>query len=239
MARTDAIGNTPTMTGIPRPSLYHRWLGWHAPSIRRAGVVAVVGLIVAAALLRVAPWELAVVGGWDAAAFTFLVIIWRIIARADVAKVKQLAMREDETRGGARLLLVGASIASLLGVGFTLGLAGRMTGLPRSLLIAVAVLTVMLSWTVVQTVYILRYADLYFASPPGGIDFGESAGKEEPDYRDFAYFAITIGMTYQVSDTTVRDPRIRRTVLAHAVLSFLFGVVILAGSVNLIAGLVN
>ena len=72
-----------------------------------------------------------------------------------------------------------------------------------------------------------------------GIAFGDSAGQERPDYRDFAYVAFTIGMTYQVSDTTVRDPRIRRTVLSHAVLSYLFGVVIVAGSVNLIAGLVR
>ncbi len=107
------------------------------------------------------------------------------------------------------------------------------------LLIGVAVLTVMLSWTVVNTVYTLRYADLHFGSTAGGIGFGDSAGQERPNYRDFAYVAFTIGMTYQVSDTTVRDPRIRRTVLSHAILAYLFGVVIVAGSVNLIAGLVG
>jgi uncharacterized membrane protein len=227
------------MSGIPPKSVYHRWVGWHAPAMRRAIVVAAVGTVVAAVLLRVARWGLAVVGGWDAAAFTFLAIIWSMILRGDEAHVKRLATREDETRGSAAVLLIVASVASLLGAGFTLGLAGQESGNPRSLLIAVAVLTVMLSWMVIHTVYILRYADLYFRSTVGGIDFGEPAGRAQPDYRDFAYFAFTIGMTYQVSDTTVRDPRIRRAVLGHAILSFLFGVVILGGSVNLIAGLVG
>ena len=72
---------------------------------------------------------------------------------------------------------------------------------------------------------------------PGGIAFGTEDGQQHPGYRDFAYVAFTIGMTYQVSDTTLRDPRIRRTVLAHAILSYVFGVVIVAGSVNLISGL--
>jgi uncharacterized membrane protein len=101
----------------------------------------------------------------------------------------------------------------------------------------VATLTVVLSWTVVNTVFTLRYADAYFSSPPGGIAFGDAAGQEQPSYRDFAYVAFTIGMTYQVSDTTLRDRKMRRSVLFHALLSYVFGVVIVAGSVNLIAGL--
>ena len=105
------------------------------------------------------------------------------------------------------------------------------------LLIGVAVLTVVLSWTVVNTVYTLRYADLHFRSGGVGIAFGDRDGQEQPTYRDFAYVAFTIGMCYQVSDTTVRDRRIRGTVLSQAFLSYLFGVVIVAGSVNLIAGL--
>jgi uncharacterized membrane protein len=97
-------------------------------------------------------------------------------------------------------------VASLLGVGFALSHAGRENGLLRGVLIGLAVLTVMLSWTLVNTVYTLRY---------------------------------TIGMTYQVSDTTLRNTRLRRSVLAHATLSYVFGVVIVAGSVNLISGLVR
>ncbi len=152
---------------------------------------------------------------------------------------QRLATREDETSGSARVLLVGASAASLLGVGFALSLAGRDSGARRVLLIGVAVLTVVLSWTVVNTVYTLRYADLHYRSRAAGIVFGEQDGQERPTYRDFAYVAFTIGMTYQVSDTTVRDRQLRRTVLSHALLSYLFGVVIVGGSVNLIAGLLR
>jgi uncharacterized membrane protein len=199
--------------------------------------VSAVGLTVVVVLLRFLPWGLAVVVGWDAAALTLLVSIWPIILRADAAHAAQLAMREDETRGSAALLLVGASVASLLGVGLALHLAGRESGSLRVLLIGVAVLTVVVSWTVVNTVYTLRYADLHFSSRDGGIAFGDPDGQEPPTYRDFAYVAFTIGMCYQVSDTTVRDPRIRRTVLSHAFLSYVFGVVIVAGSVSLIAGL--
>jgi uncharacterized membrane protein len=137
----------------------------------------------------------------------------------------------------ARTLLVGASVASLLGAGYALHLAGRDSGAPRVLLIGWAVLTVMLSWTVINTVYTLRYADQHFQSKPGGIAFGTEDGQQHPSYHDFAYVAFTIGMCYQVSDTTLRDPRIRGTALAHAILSYVFGVVIVAGSVNLISGL--
>jgi uncharacterized membrane protein len=184
-------------------------------------------------------WELAVIAGWDAAAFSFLLIVWPIILRADSSHAAQLATREDESRGSAALLLVGASVASLLGAGFVLNLAGQDSGPPRVLFIGVAVVTVVLSWTVVNTVYTLRYADLHYRSNAVGIAFGEAAGQERPTYRDFAYVAFTIGMCYQVSDTTVRDPQIRRIVLVHAFVSYLFGVVIVGGSVNLIAGLIR
>jgi uncharacterized membrane protein len=227
------------MTGVPAHTLYHRWLGWHAPAMRRAVTVLIAGLVVAVALLPFVTWGMALVAGWDAAALTFLLATWPIILRADSSRAAQLASREDEREGSARALLVGASVASLLGVGYALILAGRSSGAERVLLIACAILTVMLSWSAMNTVYTLRYADLHFRSKRGGIEFGDQDGQERPSYRDFAYVAFTIGMTYQVSDTTLRDPRIRRSVLAHAFLSYLFGVVIVAGSVNLISGLVR
>jgi uncharacterized membrane protein len=211
-------------------------LGWHAPALRRAVLALSLGLVVALTLMAVTAWELALVGGWDATAFTFLTTVWPIIIRADGAHAAALSAREDETRGSATLLLIGASLASLLGVGFALGLAGRESGSAQFFLITVAVLTVMLSWVVVNTVYTLHYAHLQFKSTATGLAFDDSADRMLT-YRDFAYVAFTIGMTYQVSDTTVRDPKTRGTVLSHALVSYLFGVVIVAGSVNLIAGL--
>src|SRR5215471_16961669 len=206
--------------------------------MRRALTVLIVGLIVALVLLPFVTWGLALVGGWDAAALTTLLAVWPVIVRADGALAPQLAAREDETEGSARTLLVAACVASLAGAGYALHLADRDSGAPRLLLIGVAVLTVVLSWTVINTVYTLRYADENFRSKPGGIAFGaEDDQQQQPGYRDFAYVAFTIGMCYQVSDTTLRDPQIRHSVLAHAILSYVFGVVIVAGSVNLISGL--
>jgi uncharacterized membrane protein len=237
MTRREEIGNTQTMTGVPAPTLYHRWLGWHAPAMRRALTAFIAGLIVAVVLLPFVTWGLALVAGWDADALTVLLAIWPVIIRADSSLAPQLAVREDETESLARALLVGASVASLLGAGYALHLAGRESGAPRVPLIGVAVLTVVLSWTVINTVYTLRYADQHFRSTPGGIAFGADDDQQHPGYRDFAYVAFTICMCYQVSDTTLRDPLIRRTALAHAILSYVFGVVIIAGSVNLISGL--
>ena len=225
------------MTGLPAPTLYNRWLGWHAPAMRRAVIVLIAGLIVAVVLLPFVAWELAVTAGWDAAALTFLSTVWPIIVRADSSHAPQFASREDQTEGSARTLLIGACVASLLGAGYALHLAEQHKGASRALLIATAVLTVVLSWTLINTVFTLRYADQNFRSKPGGIAFGTEDEQQAPSYRDFAYVAFTIGMTYQVSDTTLRDPQIRRSVLAHAILSYVFGVVIVAGSVNLISGL--
>jgi uncharacterized membrane protein len=224
---------------LPAPTHYHRLLGWRAPALQRAVIVMAIGAVVGVGLVFVTSWQMAVIAGWDAAMAVFIGAVWPIILRANGEKTARLATREDETHGEATTLLVGGSAASLLGVGFALGLASRSHGTTRGLLIAVAVLTVALSWTTMNTVYTLRYAHLDYHPRDDGVDFGESEGRHRPAYRDFAYLAFTIGMTYQVSDTTVRSSRIRRTVLAHAVLSYLFGVVIVAGAVNLIASLVT
>ena len=97
--------------------------------------------------------------------------------------------------------------------------------------------TIVSSWLLVHTVFMLRYAHLYYTPPTGGIDF--KMRPEEPDYVDFAYTAFTIGMTFQVSDTDITSRAMRRQVLRHALVSFLFGAVILATTVNVIAGLLN
>jgi uncharacterized membrane protein len=227
------------MREMPPRTMYHRLLGWHAPSLRRFLVVATIGLAVAIAVQPFAPWQLALLNGWDAATASFLLAVWPIIARADGTRTQLLANREDQTRTTAGALLLGASVASLLGVGFALGLAGQRTGLVRALLIGSATLTVILAWCLLNTVFTLRYVHQYFTLSQQGIDFGRPESQVPPSYRDFAYLAFTIGMTYQVSDTAVPDPRIRRTVLWHALLSYLYGVVIVAGAVNLIAGLVK
>jgi uncharacterized membrane protein len=220
-------------------TMYHRWLGRNASELRRAAVVFVIGVIVAIVLLQVTARGVAVIGGWDAAALTFLLATWPIIVQADGPRTEHLATREDPTRVYATVLLLGASVASLLGVGFALVHAGRENGPLRGVLIGLAVLTVVLSWTLVNTVFTLRYAHLHYGKAAPGIAFGDPAGQQPPSYHDFAYVAFTIGMCYQVSDTTLSNTRLRRSALSHALLSYVFGVVIVAGTVNLISGLVH
>ena len=105
----------------------------------------------------------------------------------------------------------------------------------KALLTVVAVVSVFLSWAVVHKTFTLRYARLFFTGPQGGIDFHD--GHKDASYLDFAYVAFTIGMTYQVSDTDLTNRQIRSAALRHALLSYLFGTVIIAMTINVIAGL--
>jgi uncharacterized membrane protein len=114
-----------------------------------------------------------------------------------------------------------------------------VSGEHQGLHICVALLTVIVSWTVVNTIYPLRYADPHFGSKGEGIAFDDAVRRAWPNFRNFAYVAFTIGMTYQVSDRTVRDSRIRRAVLSHALLSYVFDVVIVSGCVSLISSLIR
>jgi uncharacterized membrane protein len=106
----------------------------------------------------------------------------------------------------------------------------------KAYLIALGVLSVALSWAMVHTVFTLRYARTYYLKPEGGVDFNES---DPPTYLDFAYLALSIGMTFQVSDTNLTSKPIRRIALTHAVLSYLFGVVIVALAINVVASLLH
>lgn len=227
---------------VPSPTVYHRWLGWHAPDLRRLVTAGSVGLITGVLLALVVRWQVAALGAWDATGLAFLGGVWPIILRADAPSTEHLQTREDMTRDTARLLLLAACAASLVSVVFALHLAGLETGGERAALIAVAAATVVVSWIVVNTVFTLRYAADYYRvrqGGPDGIDFGGTPASDPPDYRDFAYVAFTIGMTYQVSDTSLRNRRIRHTVLLHSLLAYLFGVVIVAAGVNIVAGLVS
>ena len=93
-----------------------------------------------------------------------------------------------------------------------------------------------LAWSAVHTVFTLRYARLYYSPPIGGIDFNE---EDDPTYLDFAYLALTIGMTFQVSDTNLTSKPIRRSALQHALLSYLFGAIIVALVINVVSSLLH
>ena len=196
-----------------------------APALRRLVVDALIGVVVAMAVTPFVTPPLAVLVGWDAAGLTFLISVLPVIVRADGDRTKRVAMREDETRDTARLLVQASCVASLVSVALALGFAKHESGGRRTLIVTIAIVTVILSWTVVNSVFTLRYADLFYRSPGSEanrvIDFGYGADSGPPDYRDFAYLAFTIGMTCQVSDTALHDRRLRGTVPLPR-LSFLF-----------------
>jgi uncharacterized membrane protein len=154
----------------------------------------------------------------------------------DADETARHAVQNDPSRATASALLLGAATASLLAVGDVVGRASHSAGWARGAQIALVTLSVMLSWTVVHMVYMLRYAHLYYLEPLGGVDFKQDGN---PAYSDFAYMAFTVGMTFQVSDTDITAPRVRAAVLRHALLSYVFGTVILALMINLAAGLVR
>jgi uncharacterized membrane protein len=197
-------------------------------------VSALVGVAAAALSVFTLSWQLAPLVAWDVAALTYLVWVWRKIWGLDGELTARHAVREDPTRAAADLLLLSAASASLVAVGYVLVRAGSGGGLREGLQVGFGVASVLISWAVIHTVFTLRYARLYYTGLDGGIDFHQ---KEAPQFSDFAYLAFTVGMTFQVSDTELNTAPIRAQVLRHALLSYLFGTVIVALTINLVAGL--
>lgn len=198
----------------------------------RLGVSLLVGAIAALVALRFGPWELVALVGWDAAALCYLCVAWSMIATLDGPSTERIATREDDSRAAVDVILLLASVASLVGV--VAGLAHD--GGTVSSLTIVALVSVVLSWLTVHSSFTLRYAHLYYIEPVGGISFGND---QDPDYMDFAYLAFTIGMTFQVSDTEISKRTIRRTITRHALLSYLFGTVIVGVTINVVGSLVG
>jgi uncharacterized membrane protein len=199
----------------------------------QVAISGVVGGCLAGLVLVTGPGELAPVVGWDSAAIVYLLWTWRTIWGLDPEETARRALREDPGKIVADVLLLSASVTSLVAVGVVLLQAGKSHGLSKHLLIALGIVSVVLAWAVVHTVFALRYAVLYYVDRRGGIDFND---EDPPRYSDFAYVALTIGMTFQVSDTDLRTKEIRAAAIRHGLLSYLFGAVIIATTINLVAG---
>jgi uncharacterized membrane protein len=200
-------------------------------------VAAGVGAIAAFVAAWFAPWQLTILIGWDVMALSVIVSVWVSIGGFSPEQTAEFALREDDTRAGTHLLLLGAALVSLVGVALAFLKANQGSHPHEALLEGAGVLTIGCSWVLVHTVFALKYAHVYYTDPKGGIDF--KMRPEEPDYVDFAYTAFTVGMTFQVSDTDITQRPMRHQVLRHALVSFLFGAVILATTVNVLAGLLN
>ncbi|ANF33286.1 hypothetical protein A0130_04230 [Leifsonia xyli] len=193
----------------------------------------VAGLLVAIVTGLLNAWHYAVIAGWAAACLVYVTWVWVSVWKLDGPTTKEHATLEDPGRRTADLVLILAAAASVVAVVYILVDARNLKGGAQLGVALLAIVSVALSWTLVHTLYTLRYARIYYRGG-GGIDFNQ---KEEPQYSDFAYLAFTLGMTFQVSDTDISSSYIRRTILHHVLLSYLFGTVIVAATVNLVAGL--
>ena len=200
----------------------------------RWAVALVVGMIAGVAvgvLLGVAAGFLA---GWTALAVASagwtLLQVWPM----DATETRLHATAEDPGRNVARVIAIVGSVVSLGAVAAVVLHSRHSTGIDAYLLAGIAVLSVISSWLLIQTDYMLRYAKEYYEGDARGIDFNQA---EDPEYSDFIYFSVGLGIAYQVADTNISRNAIRRIVIAQTLLGYLFGAGIIATTINLIAGL--
>jgi len=179
---------------------------------------------------------------FDLAATVFLAAIWTMMARASTADMRRRSRTEDEGRYVVLALCATVACAILLSIAFALHGIHGLPALEAGLRVALAVATILLAWFFMNTMFALHYAHVFYdnaddpaAPQAGGLAF---PGGRQPDYWDFLYFSFTIGMTFQVSDVQIENHNLRRTGLAHGVLAFFFNVVVLALTINIVAGLI-
>jgi uncharacterized membrane protein len=192
----------------------------------------VLGLAVVVLLPHDWRWATRLLTGWDVGCAAYLATILSVMTGANAANIRRRAAFMDEGRFAILILTALSAIASLGAI--VVELVDRENAHnPRHLGLAVA--TIALSWGLTHTIFALHYAHEFYAEKrhaDGGLAF---PGKDEPDYWDFLYFSLVIGMTSQVSDVAVTSKQLRRIVAAHGVVSFFFNATLLALMVNIAA----
>jgi uncharacterized membrane protein len=175
-------------------------------------------------------WLFSALIWWDVLAFLFTALTWVIMWRFGPDDTKSHAGDEEPTPDIVRSLILGGAFASLLGV------ACVMASTPdnRHWAAALAVISIVVSWFTIHTLYALTYAKYYYTGGAGGIEFND---KEKPRFTDFAYVSCTVGMSFAISDTNLTSSKMRKTALGHSLLSYVFGSVIIASIINLVVGL--
>jgi uncharacterized membrane protein len=205
-------------------------------TVSRARLLAMLGagILAGAAAGILLGWQYAPTIGWAVACIVYISWVWGSMAAGDDKATAESVRREDPTSRISELLTIIGSVLSLVAVVILIFVAKDAHGITKVLVPILALLSVGLSWFLVHTLFTLRYARLYFAGKRGGINFNQT---DAPRFIDFAYLAFTIGMTYQVSDTNLEQFAIRSLALRQGLLSYLFGAIILAATINLVAGL--
>jgi len=180
----------------------------------------------------------AAIAGWNTVALVILALDWATILTTPQRKIRELAQQQDLSRFLVFLFVVVTSSAALFAVGFLVSVKKSETGGHFIIHLLLTLLTVICSWTLVHTVFGLRYAHVFYGDSDdpgvqkhaGGLIF---PGDRPPDYFDFAYFSFVVGMTCQVSDVQITSRRMRRLTLVHSILSFGFNTIILALVINI------
>jgi len=201
--------------------------------------LAVLCALVTAWLLRTLSPAVRAVAAWDAAAFLQLCFVWNLIWRADCEETSCRAAAEDPGRTTVWALVLAASSVSLFAAVFVLRQARTLAPGSAALWVALCLIAVVTAWSLTHTAWTLRYAHLYYRDDDegeGGLVF---PGDGKPDLFDFAYFAFTVGMCFQVSDVVITSPTIRRSVLMHSCLSFAYNTAIMALALNLAFGVLS
>lgn len=205
---------------------------------RELAIALACGVVAAVVVGLLYRFSIAPLTGFDVAALIYLLAVWLRIWSLDAEETAAHAAREDPTRATADLVLLAASVVSLAAVVVLLLRSHSSGGTVQSVEVGIAAVSVVMAWLVVHTLFTLKYARLYYR--PGdneqGVDFENAV---RPPYTDFAYLSFTIGMTFQVSDTDLQSAEFRALALRHALLSYLFGAIILASMINLVASLLS
>jgi uncharacterized membrane protein len=202
----------------------------------RVNSCGVLGLVVGLLVALFCPWQLAALVGWNVATAALLAWVWLDITPCDADHTRRRATLEDGSRAASAAVVSSACVLSLAGMAAGLAKAQHSARVQEVVLTVMSVSAVVLAWGALHTMYTLRYAHLYYSDPEGGIDFHDP---EPPSYHDFAYLSFTIGMAFAVSDTDITDARVRRTVLRHSILAYLFGAVIVGVTINVMAGFIR
>ncbi len=176
------------------------------------------------------------VTAWDVGSVVWTSLAWAAISRANAETTRHRAAAEDPGRTAIWALMITTSTFSLLATGYLLHQARQGVIHSHEPLLPLLLVAIGGAWVATHTAYTLRYAHLHYrdrGNPEGGVRFPDQL---PPSYLDFAYFAFTIGMCFQVSDAAVTSREFRGAVLMHAVLSFAYNTVILAVAINLLVG---
>jgi uncharacterized membrane protein len=181
---------------------------------------------------------------WSSFALTIIILDWALLLTCHPKEVRKVASLEDSSRTLIFVFVIGAALVSLVSILFLLRADKHLSQAAITGHVILSMVSVILSWWLVHTIFTMRYAHLFYSTNPddagkkpvGGLQF---PGDEEPDYLDFVYFSFVLGTTFQVSDVEISSRRIRRLALVHGLIAFAFNTAILALSINVVSGLVS